>query len=63
DTVEAFAHRDLPWWGLMWHPERDRRPSYGIPGTRIAAGTAGRRGPPASGSFRPHAPRASPRPL
>ncbi|MFD8636316.1 gamma-glutamyl-gamma-aminobutyrate hydrolase family protein [Streptomyces sp. NPDC059533] len=23
DTVEAFAHRDLPWWGLMWHPERE----------------------------------------
>ncbi|MBT2417996.1 gamma-glutamyl-gamma-aminobutyrate hydrolase family protein [Streptomyces sp. ISL-22] len=23
DTVEAFAHRDRPWWGLMWHPERE----------------------------------------
>lgn len=22
-TVEAFAHRELPQWGLMWHPERE----------------------------------------
>jgi putative glutamine amidotransferase len=25
-TVEAFAHWDLPWWGLMWHPEREEPP-------------------------------------
>lgn len=23
DTVEAFYHRDLPWVGIMWHPERE----------------------------------------
>lgn len=22
-TIEAIAHRDLPWEGWMWHPERD----------------------------------------
>lgn len=22
-TVEAFRHQDLPWLGVMWHPERD----------------------------------------
>lgn len=22
-TVEAFVHRELPQWGLMWHPERE----------------------------------------
>ncbi len=22
-TVEAFQHRDLPWSGMMWHPERE----------------------------------------
>ncbi|MGW1071555.1 gamma-glutamyl-gamma-aminobutyrate hydrolase family protein [Streptomyces sp. NPDC002537] len=31
DTVEAFAHRRLPWWGLMWHPEREQHPG---PATR-----------------------------
>lgn len=25
-TVEAFTHRHLPWWGLMWHPEREQPP-------------------------------------
>ncbi|MFF3378148.1 gamma-glutamyl-gamma-aminobutyrate hydrolase family protein [Streptomyces sp. NPDC002680] len=25
-TVEAFVHRRLPWWGLMWHPEREDPP-------------------------------------
>jgi len=24
-TVEAVAHRTLPQWGVMWHPERDPR--------------------------------------
>lgn len=23
DTVEAFRHERLPWFGIMWHPERD----------------------------------------
>ena len=23
DTVEAVAHRRLPQWGIMWHPERN----------------------------------------
>jgi putative glutamine amidotransferase len=23
-TVESFHHRDLPHWGIMWHPERER---------------------------------------
>jgi Predicted glutamine amidotransferases len=23
-TVEAFGHRELPQWGLMWHPEREQ---------------------------------------
>lgn len=22
-TVEAFTHKELPWVGLMWHPERE----------------------------------------
>lgn len=22
-TVEAFKHKTLPWFGIMWHPERD----------------------------------------
>lgn len=26
DTVEAFAYGHLPWWGLMWHPERESPP-------------------------------------
>lgn len=26
DTVEAFAYGRLPWWGLMWHPERESPP-------------------------------------
>lgn len=21
--IEAFRHRDLPWYGIMWHPERE----------------------------------------
>lgn len=25
-TVEALHHRDLPWLGVMWHPERDTPP-------------------------------------
>ena len=24
-TVEAFQHRDLPWAGMMWHPEREEK--------------------------------------
>ncbi len=24
-SVEAFKHKKLPWFGLMWHPERDIR--------------------------------------
>ncbi|GAA1108119.1 glutamine amidotransferase-related protein [Nocardiopsis metallicus] len=28
-TVEAYAHRHLPWWGLMWHPEREQPPATG----------------------------------
>ncbi|MCX4581283.1 gamma-glutamyl-gamma-aminobutyrate hydrolase family protein [Streptomyces sp. NBC_01571] len=31
DTVEAFTHACLPWWGLMWHPEREQPPG---PATR-----------------------------
>ena len=23
NTVEAFVHKDLPWVGVMWHPERE----------------------------------------
>ncbi len=23
-SVEAFVHKDLPWLGLMWHPERKK---------------------------------------
>ncbi|MCG5531304.1 gamma-glutamyl-gamma-aminobutyrate hydrolase family protein [Halorhodospira halochloris] len=22
-SVEALRHSDLPWLGIMWHPERD----------------------------------------
>jgi len=22
-SVEALRHRELPWWAIMWHPERD----------------------------------------
>jgi putative glutamine amidotransferase len=22
-TIEAFRHNDLPWYGIMWHPERE----------------------------------------
>ncbi|MEV7869203.1 gamma-glutamyl-gamma-aminobutyrate hydrolase family protein [Streptomyces sp. NPDC088124] len=25
-TVEALGFRRLPWWGLMWHPERESPP-------------------------------------
>lgn len=25
-TVEAVVHRDLPFWAVMWHPERSIRP-------------------------------------
>lgn len=25
-TVEAFVHTDLPWIGLLWHPERESAP-------------------------------------
>ena len=28
-TIEAFAHRALPWRGLMWHPEREDPPGPG----------------------------------
>jgi N5-(cytidine 5'-diphosphoramidyl)-L-glutamine hydrolase len=28
-TIEAFAHRRLPWRGLMWHPERETPPGPG----------------------------------
>ena len=23
NTIEAFVHKDLPWVGVMWHPERE----------------------------------------
>lgn len=23
DVIEAIRHRDLPWLGIMWHPERE----------------------------------------
>jgi putative glutamine amidotransferase len=23
--VEAISHQDLPWLGIMWHPEREER--------------------------------------
>jgi putative glutamine amidotransferase len=23
-TIEAFRHKKLPWYGIMWHPERER---------------------------------------
>lgn len=26
-TVEAFQHRELPWSGIMWHPEREENTS------------------------------------
>ena len=26
-TIEAFRHDSLPWFGVMWHPERDNSPS------------------------------------
>jgi putative glutamine amidotransferase len=26
DNVEAFKHKDLPIWGLVWHPERMHAP-------------------------------------
>jgi putative glutamine amidotransferase len=22
-TIEACQHRSLPWYGIMWHPERE----------------------------------------
>ncbi len=25
-TIEAFVHRDLPWIGILWHPEREAAP-------------------------------------
>jgi hypothetical protein len=25
-TIEAFQVGRLPWWGLMWHPEREDPP-------------------------------------
>jgi gamma-glutamyl-gamma-aminobutyrate hydrolase PuuD len=27
NTVEAFVHRDLPQYGIMWHPERETTPT------------------------------------
>ncbi|MGV9816366.1 gamma-glutamyl-gamma-aminobutyrate hydrolase family protein [Streptomyces cellulosae] len=33
-TIEAFAFERLPWWGLMWHPERE---SPSGPATRALA--------------------------
>lgn len=27
DSVEAFAHVDLPWRGIIWHPEREATPA------------------------------------
>jgi putative glutamine amidotransferase len=24
NTIEAFRHKKLPWYGIMWHPERER---------------------------------------
>lgn len=47
DTVEAFAHRELPWWGLMWHPEREEHPGPGQALLDYAIGRAGRDGRPA----------------
>ena len=47
DTVEAFAHRDLPWWGLMWHPEREGQPGPGQILLDHAIGRLGREGRPA----------------
>lgn len=29
-TVEAFTHQSLPWWGLMWHPEREQPPGPAV---------------------------------
>jgi gamma-glutamyl-gamma-aminobutyrate hydrolase PuuD len=26
-TIEAFRHDWLPWFGVMWHPERDNNPA------------------------------------
>lgn len=26
-TIEAFRHDSLPWFGIMWHPERDNGPA------------------------------------
>lgn len=25
--IEAFAHNDLPWKGILWHPEREKIPA------------------------------------
>lgn len=27
NTIEAFRHESLPWFGVMWHPERDNCPA------------------------------------
>lgn len=27
NTIEAFRHESLPWFGVMWHPERDNSPT------------------------------------
>ncbi len=25
ESIEAFMHKNLPWLGLMWHPEREKK--------------------------------------
>jgi len=40
-TIEAARHRNLPWTGVMWHPERER-PFAAADLTLVAAALAGR---------------------
>jgi putative glutamine amidotransferase len=41
-SVEAAVHRTLPWWGIMWHPERGPRDPRDL--DLLRARFAGRRG-------------------
>jgi len=37
NTVEAFRHSELPWFGIMWHPERENGNSHAIDSALLKA--------------------------
>ena len=52
-TIEAFRIAGLPWWGLMWHPEREDPPG---PATSVLEWLLTRREHRAAAAVNGHAP-------